>query len=334
MNALVISDIHLSDRARDAYRFRAMPQVADVIEKHDVNVLLILGDLTEAKDNHSAELVNDIVDLLYSFASLCQVIILKGNHDGTSDAVPFFKFVRRLPSVRWVNTPQTLDFGMGPCLFLPYTSNADADWEPFRNSPERWRWVFAHNTFAGARSEHDYALSGIPQRSVPGDCPIISGDIHTPQTAGRVTYVGAPYTVDFGDDYEPRALLLSDRRKEPVSIPLSGPQKRLVTVTSLQQLSDQSFNKGDIVKVRVAVPPAERERWAETSKAVRQRVVELGGVPFLVQPQLLSEEAVPEDRRAAPVVRRSDEQLVVDFARVAGVSTETVDFGLALVRGS
>lgn len=46
VKALVIADLHLSAKARDAYRFEVMAFVAGLIEKHKVDYLTILGDLT------------------------------------------------------------------------------------------------------------------------------------------------------------------------------------------------------------------------------------------------------------------------------------------------
>ena len=103
MTALAIADLHLTEKRRDAYRFAVMEYIAELIEKHNVSTLLILGDLTEAKDYHPATLVNDIVDIFYSFSCLAEVIILTGNHDYIEADCPFFHFLKHFKRIRWIN---------------------------------------------------------------------------------------------------------------------------------------------------------------------------------------------------------------------------------------
>jgi DNA repair exonuclease SbcCD nuclease subunit len=232
MSALVIADLHLSVKARDEYRFAAMQTIASLIEKHKPRALIILGDLTEEKDYHPATLVNDVSDVIYSFAQLCPVYILMGNHDYTSADCPFFHFLRRIKNVHWITKVSRIDmtvWGLGDCLFLPHTRDWKTDWAklPHLEEVDDLDFVFAHNTFEGAESEHGKRLSGIPLEALPNGIPVISGDIHTPQTIGQVTYVGSPYRVDFGDTFEPRALLLG-RGGRMTTLPVTGTTKRLL----------------------------------------------------------------------------------------------------------
>jgi hypothetical protein len=87
-------------------------------------------------------------------------------------------------------------------LWLPHTRDWQQDWRSI--DMRGARRILTHNTFAGAVGANGVELGGIPLDALP-NVPIISGDIHSPQRNGRLTYVGAPYTVDFGDEYEPRA---------------------------------------------------------------------------------------------------------------------------------
>jgi hypothetical protein len=226
MTALAIADLHLSEKARDEYRFAVMDNIATLIEKHSVSTLMILGDLTESKDYHPATLVNDVVDIIYSFSCLADVIILTGNHDYTQTDCPFFHFLRRFKRVRWVNKVTMLDLDIGQCLFLPHTRDWETEWALVGDTPDL-DWIFAHNTFEGSETEYGKKLSGIPTDIFPRGVKVIAGDVHTPQTVGPVTYVGAPYLIDFGDSFVPRALLLkSDGSMKSISLP--GPQKRLL----------------------------------------------------------------------------------------------------------
>lgn len=330
MTALVISDLHLSAKVRDVYRFAVMELVASLIEKHHVNELLVLGDLTEDKDHHPATLVNDIVDVMFSLSQFCELIILRGNHDYTQTDCPFFHFLRRLKRVRWINSVKELELSIGKCLFLPHTRDYKKDWTKlWGNQPKTGDWCFAHNTFEGAVTEHGKKLNGIPLGALPEYTHVISGDIHTPQTLGPVTYVGAPYTVDFGDSYEPRALLL-DKRKA-TSIYLPGPQKRLLELKFGDDvlLKIEDMNDGDIVKVRYTLKPDEHDKWFEIRDKLRRYLTEHGLIAHLVQPVMTAKTKSVTIKRPET---KSDERIIQDFGRQLKVPEATLRVGLALLK--
>ncbi|RPI87194.1 MAG: hypothetical protein EHM40_23155, partial [Chloroflexi bacterium] len=79
MTWLVTSDLHLTDRPRDAHRFGLFKWLAKKQRKHGVKATFILGDITDKKDNHSSALVNRVVNELTQLEP--PVYVLKGNHD-------------------------------------------------------------------------------------------------------------------------------------------------------------------------------------------------------------------------------------------------------------
>lgn len=332
VQALVIADLHLSAKARDAYRFEVMATVAGLLEKHKPQYLIILGDLTEEKDYHPAPLVNDVVDIIHSFSKFCQVIVLRGNHDYTRDDFPFFRFLRRLKNVRWVNAVSRLQLDDADCLFLPHTRTYEKDWAKLPQL-EEIDWIFAHNTFEGSITEHGKKLSGIPTSFFDGH-HVISGDIHTPQDVGPVTFVGAPYTVDFGDDYEPRALLITGtwKTRKEQSIPLPGPQKRLLEFdTSVIGKMEREFNKGDIIKARVKLTLAEQEKWFSIRDKVKRELTALGAVVHLVQPVTVARART----RSVKIERlnvKKDETVVQEYGKQISIPAPTLKVGLSFLK--
>lgn len=346
MSALVTADLHLSANPRDNYRFAAMERLADLISKHKPDTLLLLGDLTEEKNFHSAELVNDIVELIHVLSGLVkQLIFMMGNHDYKDADVPFFHFLRRLQNVEWVGKPSTkVVSDLGECLFLPHTLNYERDWkEVFSNSARRglagrgkawpgeagrgFNYIFAHQTFEGASTEHGKRLSGIPLSALPRGVPVIAGDIHTPQTLGPVTYVGSPITIDFGEDFNPRVLLLTGDKMK--SIPLPGPQKRLLTLEPGYKVKDFTVEAGDVVKIRYLLPEGDRENWPALREKLREQLQELDCVVYAVQPVLEKSKqfgSVVSKRRV-----NSDVEMVKLFGKQNKASDEVLDAGLALV---
>ena len=90
---LLTSDWHFSDNPRDAYRFGAVERIRQIGVEHDVDHFYILGDLTDFPDHHSAAFTNQVVDTLSKFAEHCHVTIIRGNHDASDPAIPFFRFI-------------------------------------------------------------------------------------------------------------------------------------------------------------------------------------------------------------------------------------------------
>lgn len=212
----------MADNARDRYRTDfVVKTLPELVGKHKPDQLLILGDVTEHKDQHPARLVNELVNALCDLAAShkLEIIVLQGNHDFLSNAHPFFAFLENFKGIRWIAKPEVLD----NCLYLPHTRDYKKDWKgiDFKGHD----FIFAHNIFEGVKA-NGQKLSGIPTKIFPEDAFVISGDVHEPQSFDCVTYVGSPFTTDYGDDYQGRVLLLKGLKAK--SIKVFGPQKRLV----------------------------------------------------------------------------------------------------------
>jgi hypothetical protein len=334
MSLLITADLHLSANRRDDYRFKAMEYLGDLIEKHKPEKLIILGDLTEEKNYHSAVLTNDVVDLIFNLSCMLPVDILRGNHDYTDADCPYFFFVRHMKNVRWINKPTLSQVSKDmEALFLPHTPDYKRDWkgvfEDTFNTGSPPNLIFCHNTFEGASTEHGHRLHGIPTTVFPEGIQVVSGDIHTPQKIGCVTYVGSPYTVDFGDAFDPRVLLLTEDKMK--SILMGGPQKRLVELTKfLLDRWDWAFlYEGDIVKVRYTLDADERDEWPEIKQRIKDKLTEMGCVPFLIQPVL--EKTTMKKMAKSKHLVVSDETIVRSFGKQAKVSDHTLETGLSLL---
>lgn len=328
MSVLVTADLHFSDNPRDAYRHTFMEKLPKLVKEHKTSALFVLGDLCEEKDFHSATLVNKVVDHFHQLSQVVPVIIDMGNHDYTADPNnPFFRFLSRMDNVTWVDRPLSGQlYDIERYIILPHTRNWQQDWEKIDFT--HYDWVFAHQTFAGADTGSGKKLSGISPEIFKGT-RVISGDIHHPQTYGLITYVGSPYTVDFGDDFEPRILHL--RGLKMTSIPVGGAQKRLVEITSLKDLDKaKNLGKGDILKIRVALKADQRDEWPTLQKAIRKWCEDNDFVCNAVQPTNIATDKLRNQAEArAP---RSDEELLAEYAKRHGVDDRTLKVGLDLLR--
>lgn len=336
MKALATADWHLNNLARDLYRHDWQARLRKLIKQHSPDVLLMLGDITDEKDGHPGALVNRVVDYFYWLADLCPVVALRGNHDGPDANSPYHAFLRRIEGVYWVGSPLALPSeeplgkalrpilgGFGRTLFLPHTTDPSRDWK----IEGQYAWAFAHNSFTGAVGESGHKLKGIDPELIPA-ARIISGDVHVPQTFANVTYVGAPYLVDFGDDYDPRVLLIEDGKLK--SIPSPGPQKWLVEISDLKQLERQDhLLSGDILKVRYKLPASRYADWPKIAGAIREWGVVNDFDIFMIRP--VTQRASKPQATSTTSSTRSDDDVFRAYGSHQGVDGATMKVGEKLL---
>lgn len=305
----------------------------EIAQKRKPDGIAILGDLTEGKDRHSAWLVNRVVHHLDALASIAPLMVMMGNHDYHNEGHPFFEFISKVRNIAWVGRvsthqqlPKKMAEAFDGCLFLPHTRTYEKDWGAVQMKGRRF--IFAHNAFHGASSGFGHTVEGIPVSVFPKDARVIAGDIHVPQTLGPVTYVGAPYTVDFGDDYKPRLLSLApDGGQHSISVG-SFPQKRLVAIERPSDLIAQtkSFNPGDILKVRVTVD--DMSTWSQTHKKIVDWCTTHDLDAQRVEP-VVTKHAVRKRHKLTST--QTDSELVTQYAKRTGLTDKTLAVGLKLM---
>lgn len=331
MKQLITADLQLADNQRDAYRLLFLKTLHKLACDNKVDEILILGDLTEAKDNHSARLVNWIVDEFAQMAFLGEhLVFLRGNHDGTTPDNPFFQFMSHIEGITWINKP-TIYKGD---LYLPHTLDYKKDWDKLGLWEVECDLIFAHNIFTGATGSGGHPLKDIPPTIFAKGACVISGDVHAPQSFGPITYVGAPYLCDFGDDYKPRVLLIDEKGIR--SLPVTGPQKRLIELRveggKLESIKGAAELRGDIIKVRVHLPMSEREHWGKHRDQIHKWGHDNGFVIHAIQP--IVEYTPGKKSESAAYAPKTDEELVREYGRRRGLDKATLAAGLTLAEQS
>lgn len=325
MTALLTGDIHFSADPRNAYRFKFVDWLCKQIERYDVRDLIILGDITDAKDEHGAEFVNDVVDSLSRLAKKCRVTIPTGNHDYVADSNPFFRFVRHIPNIVWINQISVCKFeSIGDnCLVLPHTKDWKKEWPKWLKN--RYDLVFTHCTFDGATGGFGHKLSGVDPKLFKKQSLVISGDIHGPQEFENILYVGAPYTINFGDNYTGRVLLVEDGQSQ--SMPVDIPQKRLCVADSLKDLREQqaSLVVGDIVKIEYNLKRKDQEHWYDIKSEIQAWGQEHGFVIDAVVPLIDI-----QTKSYKNVDIQTDGELIEAYAKSTKASMKTLERGLYL----
>jgi hypothetical protein len=339
MTMLAVSDIHMSVNPRDWYRWGLFDWLEEEVAKRKVECLLLNGDLTEVKDRHPAALVDRMATSLARLGQLCMVIINKGNHDYLDPAVPFFGFADLILGVTFVREPTELELPIvgahDRCLFLPSSTAPEEEWKELRPALRDYAFIFCHQTFKGCILDNGTkSPNGVGTDFFKGyRGRVYSGDIHVPQDVGTVRYIGAPYRIDFGDSYTPRALLIGDK---DVSLRYPCPNKHLLEATYPEPVSTlvgrEKIAKGDQVKVRVNMRRADYPLWPKLRKAIQTLAAQEGWE--LYGPEL---RALPEDGSSdapAPPKRASPEELVRAFGEASGADADLVAVGLEIAKAA
>jgi hypothetical protein len=254
---LLTADTHYTDLPQDEYRWLVFEEIERYFTEHDKDdELYILGDLTDRRDRHSADLVNRLIAELRRITAMgVHIRILRGNHDTPLRGKAYWEWLRAIPKIDYIDKPTAL----GDLLLLPSSANPLKDWDgiPF----SRYRALFMHQTVNGAYLGNGVKanISNLPM--LPRSLKIYSGDLHVPHMIRNVVYVGAPHPKNFGDDHECRMLALDDGYDIAQSIKLRPPQKLVIEIANLTELRDISARKGDQARIRFRIDPGRLEQW-------------------------------------------------------------------------
>lgn len=339
---LITSDLHLTDKPEDDYRWRIFDELHSAIEHYDVTLVWILGDITDAKDRHSAQLVNRICKELKRLADRVPVYIIRGNHDCIDAGTPFFAFVddfgRRMPVKFFVN-PEFIHFPRFKVAVLPHARDVSAEWPDAETiKAEGVKYALCHATFKGCRSESGIRLDGLDtQFFVEAGIPVaISGDIHVPQDIGRLTYVGAPYHCRYGDSFDARMMLVDPVEGTRRSLPLRIMKKHTLEITEPDEVLDEVYRdsvdlrEGDQAKVRLALQAEDYLLWPKLRQQVVDNFAKIGVRLYSVEVIPPAEDLKSKDTDIEEVVL-DDVGILKAFVDKEGVNEEVAAIGLEII---
>jgi DNA repair exonuclease SbcCD nuclease subunit len=328
---LLAADLHLTANPRDEYRWSLIDWIeAQKVTQHLKSVIL-LGDLTDAKDNHSAVLVNRVVNSIKRLAQTMQVVVLRGNHDYLVSDHPFFQFLSQLPNVLFLNVITAIDLGKANAIFLPHTKTPKEDW----GTVMPWRTYdigFMHQTVSGSVASNGEKLDGEISGEVTKErLKFYSGDIHVPQVVGDVEYVGSPYHVHFGDRFKPRCIVL-DERLGAHDLHFPTLEKFVAQVTSVEDLQRLDIKEGDQLKVVVQIPTSMTADWFKIKKDITEYCTKRGVKLYGVELKVAARRRLLVNESAAPVkaVNMGLEAAIKTFASKEKLPQDVVNAGLEI----
>lgn len=329
--ALLCSDLHLTANPRDEYRWGLFKWLAATCATEEVKTLLILGDLTDAKDYHPSSLTNRLVDNVAMLSWLgVDIWILLGNHDYLRKGHAYFAFLSHLPNVHFVTTMTEIeDTGKGhSAVMLPHTKDPIGEWAGLDFT--HYDLLFMHQTVDGAIADNGQVMRGEKMPWLQAR-KIWSGDIHVPQVIGAVEYVGSPYPIHFGDSFTPRCVLL-DRRGRPSDLHFPCLSRHMLRFLPGDESALQYVKPGDQVKAVIELAPSERHEWRRVQREVRERLEAAGADihDLRLAASLLPEGAAEAPNRALEAL--SDDEALLAFVEARELGGDAYEAGLETMR--
>ncbi|ATI19387.1 putative DNA repair exonuclease [Vibrio phage vB_VpaS_KF5] len=327
MNRLIAADTHFTPKPLDEYRWGLFGYLKDWAIKYDVDEIWILGDLTDAKEGHSAEFVNRLVNHITELSEVAPVFILRGNHDYAREHVAFFEFLRKLPNVYWIDRPTTV-YGVRA---FPHSKNPAEDWATLLDDLDEYEYAFFHQCFVGSRSSMGHILDGTDlDLTKLKKCKVYAGDIHLPQTVRGIEYVGSPYPTTYGDRFLGRCLLETPEGRTQLHYPTI--QKCTLVVESVSEIYDAHVYPGDQVKIRYKISKKDRAEWTNIKNAIKAACDDLGVV--LGGTELVTDvvEKVELKDSTAKVTKTSEKAILTQFAHKEDLPDDYLDVALTILK--
>jgi hypothetical protein len=149
---------------------------------------------------------------------------------------------------------------------------------------------------------------------------IYSGDIHMPQMVKGVTFIGSPYPVYFGDDFQGRVILLKNGKEKDLYYPCL--KKYSLKINHPEELIDVGFLPGDHVKIAIELHPSESHLWPEYRKTVKDMCknyeVQVFGLEMSLQK--VNNKRARRSRSSGAKKIESPEKVIKRFAEKEGLS--------------
>jgi len=296
----------------------------------------MLGDLTDFKDKHSSILTNRIVNIFSELAKLCDVVILKGNHDFIQSEEPFFEFLEKIKGITYINKPFVYDVpGDAPELFLPHTKTPREDWKKF--DLNKYTHVFMHQCVIGSVGANSFEMEhGLdPKYFQNKKCKVISGDIHVPQVVlseGKpvVEYVGTPYPVSFGDHYKGRCIFIEEDGSFHNQY-LPTIQKKSIEICNPDSLRFQRVFPGDQISVKLKLSSEDYCEWLNYKKKVQDWAKEKGVLLSSVTLNSGKSQKTDAPSQTTKSSLSCPKEAILAYAHKEKVSKEIIEEGLKLI---
>lgn len=331
---LLTADWHLTDNPDEEYRWGVFDVVRKQMARHRATALVILGDLADRKDRHSAALLNRMRGAFMRLAEDCQqeIMLFPGNHDMPIVGESFWTFLDDLPNVTFISQPAEWDDGRA--LVLPYTDDPVAAWDDFDLGA--YEAIFMHQPVNGATEKGRTVLTKKPFPELPPGPKVYSGDIHTPQVVGPVRYVGAPHPIKFGDRYRCQMLLVDHKYRVAKELELAPIARHMLRVGSIDKLKHLPTQPGDQAQVVFELGLDAMARWPAIRDEIQNWAVRAQVRLFSIEPSVVIEKTSIAGQPLDDVYYGQSDpaDVLVLFAEQEGIAEVPLEAGVDFLRAA
>jgi DNA repair exonuclease SbcCD nuclease subunit len=342
LGILVLADTHFTSLPKDEYRWQIF-DVLKYIHKNNHGCLfdeiIILGDLTEKMDNHPSKLVNRLVNNLKELCELgISITILKGNHDFYEETEPYFEFLNSVNNISFVTEISLDNRGF---LFLPYSNNTAETLQKFIDY-DAVECVFMHHTISSAllndnfRLKTDNTIKNQTMVNTFKNTLILSGHVHVPQTINNVIYVGSPYSIDNGDHWRGRGILLDIENSSYEEIPFNNSYcKWRFDVKSSNELldifSENKILKSDSMLIRVCLDYTNSHDYTSIKQEIKNFLKKKDFINYSIRSKIESKKRLSEINKINYKEKLTPKDKLIAYSKSHKLKNDIINIGLELL---
>lgn len=243
MRYVVVGDLHLKPNI-----LHYADKLFKILEKLGLPVIF-LGDLLDTKEIIRGSCLNKLFDLLKN--SKLEYIILVGNHDlfNLDTTEHSLKVLEALPNVIIVD-----DFHqIKNAYFFPFTNNTQ-ELKVKISKLKTNKTLFLHQGVIGFDYGNGYIADGKGSGELNSEAfkgfKVISGHFHKFAEKGKITFLGTPWTNNWGESNNEGRLAIwnSETQKIEEFIPMNFPKHRTFYIKANENLEIKE-NGEDFIRV-------------------------------------------------------------------------------------
>jgi len=226
---LIVGDLHITHNRQFAYieqdgsnswvniGINCLKEVLDKGRELDCPIVF-LGDIFDSKDRIPSYVLNAFYDEITAYPKDKDIYILVGNHDYLMKDNPTYKILDKFENIHIVDKASVFEIEDVLHNFIPFIRDEKQFIENIKkfnktDDIEKDSILFLHQDINGAKYSESISVENtIKEDLFKNWNKVISGHIHIPQKLKKVEYVGSLYNMDFGTDYEPHFIELTDNK--------------------------------------------------------------------------------------------------------------------------
>lgn len=262
MKVIAIGDPHFRvDNIPEVNLF--IDKIEELCKKENPDFIVILGDVLHTHERIHTVPLNKAYEFIERLKKICQIFVLVGNHDMTSNQNflnenHWMNGMKQWDNIKIVDKLEFFKIDDFLFTFLPYVppgrfiealnSNNDIDW---KNSD----CIFAHQEFFGSKMGCIISMDGDKwDKNFPS---VISGHIHNNQTIDNIYYPGSSMQNAFGESDKniiPIITFYKNKKYDLSEIDLCLPRKKII-YTDIENIDkiDKKINNSKLSEDKIKI---------------------------------------------------------------------------------